>query len=286
MSRSAIALLITLFFLMAITISIGVGLKYINTAKGSISDENFLLQTSVIIDDVLTFLKESPELKMVKENDELFDVFLMQSEFIPLDIAGLKVGVSIKSARSKVNINTMLKDANLTEHFRTYISGYNINPAYVDMLEDSVSTLKDLEYYQKTSFLNEKPEIFREHIASYAHLQEINEFYKKTYFDNALANIDFKDLFYVQRTNTSYCIDSYYVTDSTKEMLEGINKDDAQNFVVDMNTSLFKDYYCSDDKNRKFLDINIEIIQNEKTANISFEYDIQQAKGYNFSYEI
>lgn len=76
-------------------------------------------------------------------------------------------------------------------------------------------------------------------------------------------------------------------------MLTGISVEEAEDMleedyapVGDTNSTGIAGYKYCKDKERQFLDVELEIIQGEKTANISFEYDIQQAKGYNFSYEI
>ncbi|MCW8838393.1 MAG: hypothetical protein OQK11_06805 [Thiovulaceae bacterium] len=297
-SKNGIALLITLFFIMAITISIGIGFKYVNEAKSSIKDENFLLQTNIIIDDVLILLKDSKELQLIKDDTtgEIFDIFLAQSEFIPFEVSDIKVAISIKSARRKINLKNLL-DLNTTgqnnvedpliQQFKSFLTSYNVNLSYFDMLKDAVSKNND---YPITDFIDAKPDIFREYISSYGHLNEINEHYKNTYYENSLVKIDFKDLFYVGRennTSNSYCIDSYYITNTAKVMLEGVNVDEAENFVVDTNKSAFDYLYCSvNDDKRYVIDVELEIIQGQKTANISFEYDIKQTKGYNFSYEI
>ena len=306
-NRKGIALLVTLFFLMAISISIGIGLKHVNEAKSSIKDENFLLQTNIILDDVLAFLENMPEMKYLKKDKigDALDIFLAQSEFIPFEAEGIKVGISIKSARRKINLNELL-DLNISadsvepqqlEYFKAFLSGYGVNMSYVDMLKDSVSKY-NINYTPSTDILDAKPDIFRDYIASYEHLEEINEYYKDTYYENSLAAIDFKDLFYLGRdSNNSYCIDSYYMSTWTIHMLTGMSLEEAEE-------NEGHDFISGDDSNetdnimgfrlckstdvdaRKFLDVHLEIIQDEKTANISFEYDILNAKGYNFSYEI
>jgi len=59
--RNAIALMITFFFIMAISVVLGLSLKYLNNATGEVQKENFTLQTSLIIDDVLNILKTSAD---------------------------------------------------------------------------------------------------------------------------------------------------------------------------------------------------------------------------------
>ncbi len=294
-SKNAIALLITLFFLMAITISLGLGLKYLNDAKTDISKENFLLQTNVILDDVLTFLEKSPELKLIKQDKsgEAYDIFLAQSEFIPFEAAGVRLAISIKSARRKINLNQLLElkveegkaEPKLLQQFRTFLSGYNVNPIYINLLKDSVSKY-DINYYPTTDILDAKPDTFRDYIASFDHLKEVNQHYKNTYYENSLDQIDFKELFYIANPAKDYCLDSYYVSDWTKHMLEGVEVDAADDFIVDVNASGFSDLYCKDQKSRRVVEVDLEVFQGKNSANINFEYDIEQSKGYNFSYEI
>lgn len=170
---------------MAITLSIGIGLKQVNSAKSTIKNENFLLQTNIVLDDVLTLLKNSKELEFVKTNSEALDIFLAQSEFIPFEASGIRVGISIKSARAKIDLNGLLsipledgkpEPEELTT-FKNLLNKYNVNLAYVDMLRDSVSKY-DMNYYQRTDILDAKPDIFRDYIVSDEHLREINEFIK------------------------------------------------------------------------------------------------------------
>jgi len=294
-SKNAIALLITLFFLMAITISLGLGLKYINNARTDISKENFLLQTNVILDDVLTFLKNSPELKLIKndKSGEAYDIFLAQSEFIPFEAAGVKLAISIKSARRKINLNKLLElnaqigqpEPKLLEQFRTFLSGYNVNPIYVELLKDSVSKY-NINYYPTTDILDAKPDIYRQYVTSYDHLKEINEHYTNTYYENSLDQIDFEDLFYIANPSRAYCIDSYYVSSWAKHFLEGVDIDATDDFVVDANASEFSALYCKDQNSRRVVEVELEVLQGANTANINFEYNIEQSKGYNFSYEI
>jgi hypothetical protein len=298
--KKGIALLITLFFLMAITISIGVGFKHVNEAKSSIRGENFLLQTSIVLDDVLTFLKDSPELEMIKKDKSgtAFDVFLSQSEFIPFELSGMKVGISIKSARSKINLNNLLdekqkqdgQDTQKMAMFKSFLSQNNVNLSYVGMLQDSVSK-HDINYNPATGILDAKPGIFRDYITSIKHLQEINEYYKNTYYENSLSKIDFTELFYFDKSDQKYCIDYFYMTAMTKSMIFNMSLEDAKNYELNFmdEQKQQEDIYgfklCKKE-DRQFINVQLEIIQGEKTANISFEYDIQQAKGYNFSYEI
>lgn len=282
--KNAIALLITLFFLMAITISIGIGFKYVNEAKASIKDENFLLQSNIILDDIFSLLRK--ELKKVEKNDEVFDIFLDQSEFIPLEIEGIKVLISIKSARSKINlnslINTPLEDKKIIR-FKEFLTSYNVNLNYVDMLRDVIKQNDPAI----TGIIDEKPDMFREYISSNKQLKEINEFYTNNYYDNSLSKIEFKELFYYGRDNNATCIDYIHMTPWSRHMVEGLSLEDAEEFSgVDSNETHINGFKLCSSENRRYLDVNLDISQGKNKAKIAFEYDIDGEKGYNFSYEI
>ena len=102
--KKGIALLITLLFVISITASIGIGLKYVNNTKKSVTDEQFLFQSSAIIEDILTILKSSKQLEDIEDADD-FSIFLAQSSFIPLQYKNIEVLLKISSARDKLNPN-------------------------------------------------------------------------------------------------------------------------------------------------------------------------------------
>ena len=282
---------------MAITISIGVGLKQVNNAKSSIKDENFLLQTNIIVDDVLTLLEKMPEMELLQkdESGDALEIFLSQSEFIPFEASGIQVGISIKSARSKVSINHLLslqasgtaEEPLALQTFKSFLAQYNVGSSYFDMLLDSVSE-HNITYNALSDIIDAKPDIYRDNITSIQHLEEINNYYRDSNYDNALASIDFEDLFYFGDQNTSnYCIDNNHMSPWTRHMLQEMSVQEAEDYYPESNAIIILGFnICKDAKNKKFLEVELEIIQDEKTANIRFEYNIKQTKGYNFSYEI
>ena len=119
LSRRAIALLITVFFIMLITLSVGAGLKYINNASKSMQSEQFILQSAMILDDVLVLLKSSEELSKIASSDELA-IFLAESSFIPFESNGVSVVIEISSARDRINPNTLITTPRL-DAFKNYL---------------------------------------------------------------------------------------------------------------------------------------------------------------------
>ena len=305
--KRGIALLITLMFIMAITLSIGVGLSYTKRAQNTLSDENFLLQSNIILNDVLNLLKKSQDLKLVVKDTtgNAFNAFLAQSSFIPFESSGIAVTIEIKSARSKFNPSALMKpnskniDLARVNLLREYFARKQLNNTYVDILLDGLGGVKaDLSY--NSNIFNEKATLFRDGIVSRKHLDEFNEFYTNSFYDNALSRIDFDNLFYyASDTNASYVIDLNHATQEVWELMLNVNALRAKELVMGEGSysqenkaplsedelsmlSNFKTSYAP----QMFLDVQVEITQNNSKAKIAFEYDIKKTIGYNFAYEI
>ncbi len=297
-SKKGIALLITLFFIMAITISIGVGLKQLKDASNSIEGENFLLQSNVILDDVLKILQNDKNLEEIAKDDsgEAFSVFLSQASFIPFESSGIKVVMELKSARSKFNVNA-INTRNIF-FLKQYVGRYMVNGDYVDILQDFThgnrNNQEEISY--NSDIFYTKPELFRAYIVSKKHLDEINEFYTTTYHDNSLKNINFNNLFYYS-DDANYKIDLNHATPDVWEMMLGCDKLRARELSSGVYEKM-DDIVLNDDEKKilrtafktsffePYLDVSVEIIQNSQSAKISFEYNMKTKKGYNFVYEI
>jgi len=293
MQRSAIALLITLMFIMAITVSIGVGLKYVNDASKEIEGENFMLQSSVIVEDVLSILKNHPDLQEIKDQEALF-TFLAQTSYIPFESSGVRVLLKFSSARAKFNINTL--NAQNRSSFDLYLSNKMINIVYTDILLDSIGGIKE-DFSYNTQIFNDKPFLFRDYIASQEHLDEINTYFMQNYHENINNNIDFENLLYFSDDkNTS--IDANHATKEVWQLLLGTDELRGEELMLNagaytdkesLNLSPEEDLSFSKFKVgffEPFIDVKVKIMQNDKTSNIRFEYDILNKKGSNFSYDI
>ncbi|MCF6330916.1 MAG: hypothetical protein L3I99_05150 [Sulfurimonas sp.] len=299
--KNAIALLMTMMFIVAITFSIGIGLKYTNDAQETLKKENFLLQSNVILEDILNILKTSKELDQAESEAGLF-LFLSQASFIPIEYGDIKVALELSSARAKFNPNT-LYDFNTTKinkqkvlALKEYMSNNNVNPIYVDILLDGMGGVKEDNSYYSDIF-NEKPTLFRDYLTSYEHLQGFNDFYTNSFYDNSLSKIKFEDIFYFTK-DKNVSIDLNYATAEVWKLMLNITNDEAKNLVA------FAGSYTennppvlSSDQNRilqnykisyfePYIDVKLEIIKDTLSAKISFEYDIVERKGYNFHYEI
>lgn len=302
--KRGIALLITLLFIIAITVAVGIGLKYVNEASHEISNENFMLQTAVILDDVLNLLKTNKELDQIVQDQSADSLYLFLSEagFIPLESSGVKVMIEITSARSKFNINA-LKDNNAStlniqrvNAMKEYMARYMVNEDYVTILLDLMGGVKeDLSY--NSGIFNEKSNLFRDYIVSKEHLENVNTFYKKEFRDNNVDKLEIENLFYFSGDKNS-SLDVNQATAEAWELLLGCDTIRGEELAANAGTyTTGEDLYLSSDETIAFgrfqtsyfepyLDVKVEVLENNNSANIRFEYDMKNKKGSNFVYEI
>lgn len=300
--KKGIALLITVLFVMAITVAIGVGLRQVKEASWHMENENFMLQASTVLDDVLNILQSSKELEQLAQNKssaELF-TFLSSVSFIPLESSGLKMDIKISSARSNFNVNSLVDADNIINTDRVnilneYLSKYKVNIGYVDILLDVMRGDENITYNR--AIFDEKPYLFRDYVASEKHLNEVDDFYMKTYHNNNLKRIDFANLFYFSK-NKNIAIDLNYATMEVWKMMLGCDKKKATQLASGYGGySSLEDLSLNGEEKlalakfqtsyfEPYLDVVIDITQNYKNAKIRFEYDIQTKKGSNFVYEI
>jgi hypothetical protein len=299
--KTAMALLVTLLFIMLISVAIGIGLKHLNSASSYVSGEKFLYQSSIIVDDVLGVLKNFKEIKDINSSEDL-TTFLEYSP-IPFESNGIKVFIELESARSKININSIF-DKNITsqdndkvEALKIFLNRYSVGMEFVDILSDSMGGIKENLSYNSDIFF-QKPYLFRDYITSYKHFEKLSEYYAE-YFDDNIKSIDFKNLFYFTNdTNNSYVIDLNHATPLAWEMMLGCDIDRAKE--LSNNAGFYEkleDLKLMDDEKielmkfktsffEPFLYVDVTIMQGDNTAEIKFEYDIKKGIGSNFAYEI
>jgi len=294
-NKNAIALLITVMFVIVITVAIGFGLQQVNKAAQIVKDESFLYQTSIIVEDILKILKTSPDIARAGDanaSEELFTLLSLPP--MPFESSGVEIMLTFHSARAKFVPASL--DSKKIEALKEYISNKMINIQYIDILLDSVGGIRADNSYRSAIF-NENPYLFRDYIASAQHLEQINDFYQREYNDNSLKNIQFENLFYFSADkNTS--IDLNYATSEVWELMLNTTKERAEYLV--QNAGAYEseeslNLTSEELENLKrfatsffepILLVDIEIKQNRSSAHISFEYDINSKKESNFVYEI
>lgn len=304
-SKNAIALLITVFFIMAITISIGIGLKHVNEASNEVNSEKLMLQSTLLVEDVLSILnKKSQEYNATDDTTgELFYTIFDEFSFplVPIGDTDLKVGIELSSARSKFKINSIFENNTSKELLQEYLMSKMVDIQYIDMLEDVMGGIRvDQDY--KTEIFYEKRHLFKDknnYLTSLKNLTEINDFYKKTYHNNKIDIIDFQGIMSFSNSN-NYELDLNCASDGVLEIL-GLSQTDKVddekqeisscsielcNSFSDEEKNEFASKYNATCTTQKYIDVALKIQQNNQTSTVRFEYDMNQKKGSNFSYDI
>lgn len=293
----AIALLVTVFFIIAISIPLGISLKQVKEASSEVASEIFMLQSTLVVEDVLNILKNSKELEEVVQESDVKALwhFLSKVTFIPFQSNGLEVSIEIASARSKFNPNTLL-ETNTTHPLGLYLSNFDIKEDYVALLLENMGGIKEDNSYNSDIF-EQNPTLFRDYIVSQKHLDEINNFYMQNSHENAIAKIDFEKLFYFS-SQKNYFIDVNYATKEVWRLMLGCSDERAKQLfsggglyakeedlaLSEAETEMLKMFKTT--FYEAHLDVKIRIGRSNQSAFVRFEYDMKTKKGSNFVYEI
>ncbi len=297
--RRAIALLITLMFVMVISVAIGYGLTQLKKASKIVQDEDILYKSTMVLSDILEILKTAPQINQLADanaSDELY-IFLQTAQSLPLDIANEKVVVSFKSANSKININMLNK--NNEALFRNFFNRYMVGSSYIDIVKECMRNNQAKDEYNNSfsSLFDANPTLFRQYIASKEHLEKINTFYIAEYGDTNLKNIPFDELF-CYSADQNQTIDLNYVSAVAWEMILDTSAERAEELFLGegsykslddlnltpqekVNISKFKTTFFA-----PYILVDIELIHKESISKIRFIYDIKLQRGYDFVFEV
>lgn len=309
--RRAIALLITLFFIIAITASIGIGLKYINEGLKQSEREKFMIQSRILLDDVFGILKRySSELDINSSSDLSAFMSTINSVVLPLDDT-TKIKLSAKSARNRININS-LSDENLSLMVGEYLQERAVGSEYLELWRDLIGGVREDGAYM-TSLYYDRPELFLDapkKLNSPRYLKEINDYYLQNYTNANIKKIKFENIFYFYQSEgnaSSYGVDLGFASQELKELLQirtapmtlieedGYEEDGyydeelCANLSPEQNATLGRFGFAC--RFQPVIEVNMEMVGiNEEgkkmQANIRFEYDLKLKKGSHFVYEI
>ena len=294
--HSGIALLITLFFIMAITVAVGISLSQLQKGGKGLHEGRFLVQSSAVLEDVLSVLQNSPMMAEVKDT-ATFNVFLESTAVIPFEVQDLRVLIRMQSARGKFNINALKGSEVYRDALNTYMLRYNILDSYylTDLLLDCMSGKQDV---YKTAIFDDMPWMYREKIAGSAHLDQILEYYMRTRHDYNVQKLPWGELVRFGEHNSTQ-IDVNYATAEVWRMIlpnaddvrvqalaEGLvvyEKEDDLNLMTDEKDEMKRfdvSYYLPT------VHVDVAVQEHNRTADIAFEYDITSKKAEAFEYGI
>ncbi len=296
MQRRGVALLITLFFIIAITAAVGISLTNLKKSGDALHEARFLLQSGAVLEDVITLMKQADKLGAVADADSL-SIFLLTAGFIPLELKELLVKIEVTSAMGHLNINALSQSKVLQEALIEYLARFNVQDAYYlsDLLIDSMDGYKNS---YKTNLFDEEPELYRERIVSRRHLDKILDFYTKERHDGAVNLVPWNDLIRYDENNIT-TVDANYITPALWQFyLPGIEEERALNMAAgDVTYHTIDDLGLSPDEKihlskhtigyfKPTVHVDIEVRENNATSHIAFDYDLSTKKGKYFEFGI
>ena len=294
--RPAVALLITLFFIIAITAAVGVSLSNIQKSGKALHESRFLLQSGAVIEDVLALMSEADKIGTISDADTL-ELFLLTAAFIPLELKELLVKIEITSTMGHININTLSRTEAFQEALITYLARFNVQDAYYmnDLLVDCMGGYKNV---YKTNIFDELPELYRDRIVSKRHFEKILDFYVRERHDHSVETIPWDALIRFDDNNVT-TLDANYVEPALWQLfLPQLQEEQAialsDNDVV---YSSLQDLDITAEERQSLSPFNlgffaptvhldVEIMENNSTAHVSFDYDMSTKKGKHFEFGI
>ena len=295
-SRRGVALLITLFFIIAITAAVGVSLMNLKKSGEELHEARFLLQSAAVVEDVIALMNEAEKLGSVSDTDSL-SIFLLTAGFIPLELKELLVKIEITSAMGHLNINSLNSSKELQQALVEYMARFNVQDAYYmsDLILDCSGGIKEV---YKTNIFDELPELYRDRIVSKRHFEKIIDFYVLERHDNAVNAIPWDALIRFDENNAT-AIDANYVTPELWQLfIPGLLEERAVELASGAGSYYeLKDLGLSEDEEKMIekykltffqpvVRIDVEVMENNSSAHIAFDYDLSSKKGKHFEFGI
>ncbi len=294
-SRHGIALMITLFFIIAITAAVGISLSQFTQAKLSRNDNGFLVQTAVILDDVMTFVRNDARINSVEDAKSMASL-VQYASLIPIKSNGLEVTVRVNSAYHAPNINTLGHSKVLQEALKDYCYANQVRDVeyLLDLLRDSM----DAEDGPRTNLLDTLPWMRHERIADMDHLQQILDYYVLNRRDDSVNAIAWREIVRFDEQNST-AMDLNQLSPEAWRLVAPAMIDEKVKHLVRYrgNFESYADLELDEDTQEKIealdgrfympvLHIALDIRQADNKAVIEFEYEIETKKARIIKYEV
>jgi hypothetical protein len=290
--KKGVALLSTIMFIVAILGFVTLNTKLFKKATGNIDEIQFMIQSGIIVDDIIALFKKTPMLKKVKNSQSLkmlLDLFIG----IPFALEDYSVNIALSNTKNaKFNIN------NLDENSSAIIEDIFIQkelsaPIYlIDIIKDILKTVSDTTYYN-TEWFDENPFAHHGNIINKEHLSKIIDFYKKKHYDTAVNLAFFDTILKYENNGNSRTLD---INAMSKEQWSlfvpncGYFEEDYIENITDLNnrcgveTGLilkklgFTSFFIP------VVEVKIDISKENQNAHIVFDYNTNNAKVSNFEF--
>ncbi|PHR54601.1 MAG: hypothetical protein COA44_12630 [Arcobacter sp.] len=146
MKRNAIALMLTLFMLMAMSGALSITLALFQKNFRISGHNKFRIQSAVLMVDGVNLLRSLG--KDVQDSPEAFDILVQSAEELPLHIGTVDMILRIRPQNAKFNINHYDRNKHY-EKLYAYLLEYEVQrPGYIlDMIEDTLDADNDEKQY-------------------------------------------------------------------------------------------------------------------------------------------
>lgn len=295
--RSGIVLLMTLFFVMAITVVVGVSLSNLQAGNAKVQEARFLAQSAITTEDTIAMFSGMETL--LDGNSTLgFNIFLQTVAAIPLNNGDYEGLVSIESARGRLNINTLAGSPEFQQALLRYLQIHEVeDPQYVVTL--LLDCMGGTRAFYNSDIFERAPWLFRDRIVDGKHLHKILEHYVFNRNDAAVYNVPWEKLFRYD-LNTSNELDANYVSDELWTMMlaetpvehppafpEGVDLyENAEDLELDPEivTRLTEGFHLG--FYSPTIQVHLQLRNASEEAEITFEYDILKKQAKEFKYVI
>lgn len=146
MKRPAIALMLTLMMLLAMSASLSITFALFQKSFKSYNSNSFRVQSAVLMVDAVNIMHALA--KDVGESPEAFDLLVQSAEELPLQVGNVDMVIRIRPKAAKFNINHYVRDKHY-EKLYAYLLEYELQrPGYLlDMIEDTLDADSDEKQY-------------------------------------------------------------------------------------------------------------------------------------------
>lgn len=303
--RKGVALLVTLFFIIAITTALGISLSQLQKGSKEVYKGDRIIQSSALLEDILLLLKGSPELKMVKDAETL-NIMLLSASVIPFSAEGLEVMIGMKSEMGKLNINALkasipsggtLYDSVLIQRFNDYLLKREVqDPSYLSQI--LLDCMGGIKIYYNSDIFDHEPQLYRDRIASAEHLSKILDFYARMRHDGSVYNVPWEELVRFD-DNSSTDLDANYVSAELWQMiLPDISEERALELAGGETVyGSLEDLSVSEEELAALapfhvgtyvprIRVSVDMTEHNSSVRMGFVYDINSTTAKEFSYAI
>jgi len=298
-SRPAIALIITLFFIMAMTLLVGISSGLSDRALKRVEKERFLIQANRISHDVVTILNQiTKDLNSSDDLDMLIDLPVLLDD----EVSGMHVEITFESASSRLNINSLVdENGTIQKEYYNLLENVLINNQVLDpslflsLVADTIdSDIEERIVDSEIATLD--PFYSNGEIIDMKHFNKIIQKYIEMRDDLAINQIPWSKLI----STVGKDIDINHVTPelfaeifpnfAPDEVLEyTLGRKDTYNKMEDLEVDdITKEYLLKLGVSfyEPLVKCNVLLKVNEQTGIISFYYDLSGKNASEFNIEI